>query len=317
MSELTKLTEKLWTSYFVGKGDNILSLMDRFYDDTVIIGTGKQEFYRNLQEFQKGMSSEIQERKDISFQIRNLSCEEMKITEDVFLVYGSITIWWQNDAKTVVIDMTSRFSVIYRREDEAWKIVHVHQSTPNPEQMEDESYPKTLVDQVESAHEIIESLTQLAETDGLTGLINIRTFKEKYASIKKENAWLYLIDIDDFKRINDEFGHLSGDRALKKLSEILSSAMRKNDFVCRMGGDEFLLLCNGIKSETAANKLAARLLSEVNTQAKNENFLSSISVGYTQIKEKESFEDAFERADYALYASKRNGKGKAICKKSS
>lgn len=314
MSKLTDLTKKLWKEYLLGDKKSVLSLTELFEDNSIVIGTGVHEFYRNLHEFKISLLSELQERKNIIFQIKDLECEELKVSGNVSLVYGKVKIRWANEEETLKINMDSRFSIVYKKINGCWKILHIHQSTPNPEQLSGESYPKTLVGQIETAHEIIESLTQLAETDSLTGLINIRTFKEKYNNRNQKDCWLFAIDVDNFKEINDNHGHLQGDSALVDLSRILTSTVRENDLVCRMGGDEFVLLCSGIKTEKDVLNLTNRLFTKVKIASKFNSKLSSISIGFTKVTNGESFEKAFERADYALYVSKRNGKGKASAK---
>lgn len=309
MSELTELTKKLWTEYFIGDDETVLGIMDMFIENSSIIGTGEHEFYRNLDEFQNAIYSELNERKNILFTIKHLECEEMEVCQDTSLVLGKIAVYWENNKRTININLDGRFSIVYKKVNNIWKIFHIHFSTSNPEQMAGEFYPKTLVGQMETAREIIESLTQLAETDDLTGLMNLRTLKEKYNSMSKKDTWLFVIDIDDFKEINDKQGHLQGNNALLILSEILVTTIRKDDLVCRMGGDEFILLCTGIKTEKGALKFVERLLSSIQLHSKANPPLISVSVGFTSIIEGERFETAFERADSALYSSKRNGKG--------
>lgn len=306
MSILTELTKKLWMEYFMGDEGAVRDLLEMFQENSVIIGTGQHEFHRNLQEFQRALVSDFSDRDSIAYQITDLECCELEVSEDSSLVYGSVAIRWENEKATVGFNMDSRFSVLYKNIGGSWKVLHVHQSMPNVEQLPGEAYPKTLVSQMETAHEMIETLTQLAETDSLTGLINSRTLKERYAELDKKNTWLYAVDIDDFKQINDRQGHLQGNDTLVALSEFLTSTVRQNDLVCRMGGDEFVLLCTGIKSEKGAMKLAERLL--INIQN------ISISVGMTPLEEGEPFDQAFERADSALYEAKRCGKGQASVK---
>lgn len=311
MSELTELTKKLWTEYFIGDDETVLGIMDMFIENSSIIGTGEHEFYRNLDEFQNAIYSELNERKNILFTIKHLECDEITMSQDTSLVFGKLEVCWENNKRTMKINLDGRFSIVYKKVNNIWKIFHIHLSTSNPEQLEGEFYPKTLVGQVETAREMIESLTQLAETDGLTGLMNLRTLKEKYNLMDKKDTWLFVVDIDDFKEINDKQGHLQGNHALLILSEILVTTIRQNDLVCRMGGDEFILLCTGIKTEKGALKFVERLLSNVQVHSKDNPPLISVSVGFTSVKEGDRFETAFERADNALYSSKRNGKGKA------
>ncbi len=308
MSELIKLTKKLWNEYFSGDVNNISKLSNMFEEYSVIIGTGKHEFYYNLEEFKVAINAEFQERKDIKFKIQYLECDEIVISSDASLIYGKVAIRWKNDEGTVAINMDSRFSILYKKINKLWKILHIHQSTPNLEQIGEESYPKTLVHEVETAHEKINLLSQLVETDGLTGLINIRTLKERYINWDKNNAWIFVIDIDNFKEVNDNYGHLQGNNALISLANILINNIRKTDLACRMGGDEFILLCAGLRTPEDAKNLARRIMNDVLIWTKENSPFYSISMGITRLGVDELFDVAFKRADQALYDSKRSGK---------
>ena len=304
-----ELTERLWKEYFVGDEDSMLRLADLFEEDCVVIGTGKHEFYRSLAQFRQAMGLELQERAGITFRFRDFFCQEQTVSPDVSLVCGSAVICWESPDRAVRVDMDTRFSILYRRVEGNWKVVHIHQSNPNLEQLQGESYPKTLMQQVERAQARIESLQQLADRDGLTGLINFRSFKERYRRSTDQPAWLYIIDIDDFKQVNDQHGHLYGNTALVRLASILTAAVREQDAVCRMGGDEFLLLCPGMWSEEAVCSLASRLLERVEAEVGRDDSVPwGISIGLTQVAPMESFDQAFARADAALYVSKTSGK---------
>lgn len=314
MSKLTELTERLWTEYFNGDEERVFRLLTMLREDISIIGTGKHEFYENLHDFKNAVLEEIKERKNIAFQFCDLKCKEEKLSDEVSLVYGSVTIKWKNESGSVRIDMDSRFSILYKKYNGEWKIVHIHQSTPDKEQLSGEYYPKTLTHQMETANQKIESLTRLATIDGLTELINLRAFKEKYDEYKKKDAWLFVIDIDEFKGINDQYGHLKGNQVLVELAKILTSVIREDDLVCRMGGDEFILFCTEIKEEKHVRSLAERLLDNVCRRSDGEIPMFGISIGITRIEPGEPLEGAFKRADHALYNSKKSGKGRySIC----
>ena len=311
MSELVDLTKRLWTKYFVGERDKILEMLHLFQENSVVIGTGKHEFHTSLEQFREAIHVELRQRGDIHFQLEDFYCDEMVLTQEVRLIYGSCHVFWRGVDQPTCIDMDCRFSILFKRVDGCWKVFHIHQSIPSADQLDGESYPWTLRQQVEQAQQQIESLTQLAETDGLTHLINYRSFQVRYENMEKHNSWLYVIDIDNFKGINDRYGHLSGNEALLNLANILSSAVRGEDLVCRMGGDEFVLLCTGLCTSRAAIALANRLLEQVRRQMKDHGTLDGISIGFTKIREEESLDSAFLRADKALYLSKTSGKNMA------
>ena len=92
-----------------------------FDPDCVIIGTGKHEFYRNLNEFSETLDAEIAERKDIHFQFKDFWCEQKQISSDVYLVYGGLFIWWEGNDKSILINMDSRFTMLFKNTDNGWK----------------------------------------------------------------------------------------------------------------------------------------------------------------------------------------------------
>ncbi len=154
-----------------------------------------------------------------------------------------------------------------------------------------------------------QSLLQEAEYDALTGILNRRAFDQLCAKShqKAQPIALLLIDMDNFKQINDRYGHAGGDTALKTLAEILKKTFREDDYVARIGGDEFaVILPDFTSTHTTA---IARKINNVNGALKKikgfENISVSVGVavsptGYT--------EDLYKQADAALYRVKERGK---------
>ena len=305
---LLELTKELWSLYYLGSAQVSQQMMDILDPDCVIIGTGAHEFYANVQDFAAAMSREMEERQDIRLQLRNFWCQEKSITPEVSLVYGNVYIWWESSDHRICINMNSRFSLLYKQSAGVWKIHHIHLSTPNLDQLDGEYYPKSLRQQIEQSQEQIETLSKLAQHDSLTGLMNYRTFEERYAALDKHTAWLFVLDLDNFKQINDTYGHLAGNVVLQKLSRLLTAALRSEDLVCRMGGDEFVLLCSGLDSKAKAQLLAERILQRVSESGKDTDAWTSISIGITPIQPDDTLESAFKRADAALYDAKKKGK---------
>lgn len=306
--DLCKLTEILWKTYFsagLEENQEALKYMD---EDCIVIGTGQHEFYENLRDFSQILKEDIAERESISFHFKDLWCRQKKLGSDVCLVYGGLYIWWESGDKKIQIDMNSRFSLLYHQKDGQWRIVHIHQSLPNREQMPGEHYPKTLTEKFIKEQAKAERLTQLVQKDLLTGLINYHTFEENWKSWNSIDSWLFVADLDDFKRINDTYGHVAGNHILQKIADILSAAVRAQDIACRMGGDEFLLLCSGLKNKAEAERLTKRILSSVEKGRLHDSRLPGISIGGTSVRAGEPLESAMERADQALYLVKNTTK---------
>lgn len=152
-----------------------------------------------------------------------------------------------------------------------------------------------------------------AHTDSLTGLWNYGYFQykldEELAKAKSTNKDIsvLMIDIDDFKNYNDNFGHIQGDKALKKIGQTIKDNCRKIDIVCRYGGEEFSLIL------PSNNKKEARLLAERirKSIAKNNilNYRFTISVGVANFpKDGLEKKELTKKADDALYEAKNKGK---------
>jgi diguanylate cyclase len=123
-----------------------------------------------------------------------------------------------------------------------------------------------------------------------------------------------LLDIDNFKAINDRLGHTAGDAALLHLTEVTHEIMRPQDLLARYGGEEFVLV---LPDTTVASGIAAmtRLQRELTTRfflQGNEKVLITFSAGVAQLGEGETSEDAIRRADQSMYLAKRSGKNRVM-----
>lgn len=308
MENLCELTKERWRAYITGdkkdKNQSIGKWMDK---DCTIIGTGKHEFYKNLAELEQSLHKEIIERKDVKFQLDNIKCEQVQLSEKIVLVYGEMEIWWESKDRSIVINMDSRFSIVYRKEGNGWKVVHLHQSMPNMEQKDGEYYPKTLLSQIKEEQQKSKSLMELAERDALTGLINFRAFQENYQTYVQENdnCWLFIIDVDNFKYTNDTYGHIVGNRVLQKIASILRNTAGSNDMVCRMGGDEFIILCSGLDTEEKANNFISSIQKQMLDASQEENVWNGISIGKKRVTSTDDLSKTLEVADRNMYKAKK------------
>lgn len=305
--DFRKYTEELWRAYISIDDTDGADFLECFDEDCVIIGTGAHEFYKGVEGFADDFEKSVTEREEIQFQFKEFWCEQQEISPECVLVYGNVYVWGENKEKTVYIDMQSRFSMLYQLKNGKWKVVHVHQSMPYFEQLPGEYYPKTLTEQVKQVQTLAKKMEKLAQRDSLTGLYNYRTFESRWNDWE-EDGWLFVLDVDDFKDINNSYGHIAGNHVLKKLAEILQNSVRTQDIVCRMGGDEFIMLCGGLKSQTEANKLARRIVANIAAGNNGEGGWPAISMGGTAIYGGEALEEAINRADKALYEVKNTSK---------
>lgn len=167
-----------------------------------------------------------------------------------------------------------------------------------------------------------EKLKYLATRDPLTDLYNRREFENlldiAIANSKRshESFALFLIDIDNFKAINDTLGHIHGDHFLKQFSEQLTSLTRKGDILSRIGGDEFTVITSTLKALILVRKLADRLIEGLNIPyAVDEKLLTgTVSVGIAIYPlDGENTEELLKNADIAMYNAKRSGKNTYRC----
>ncbi|MEF2781496.1 MAG: diguanylate cyclase [Clostridium sp.] len=153
--------------------------------------------------------------------------------------------------------------------------------------------------------------------DFLTGYPSRLMFENYYefymASYPNTEAYLCIIDIDDFKHINDTYGHNVGDLAIKQTAERIASLLDEEDYVCRYGGDEFLIFSVNKSVKEVLNKLKL-FLGENNKKMYLGDicFTITYSVGLASVKGCFDYHEAFAKADQALYQVKANGKNQII-----
>lgn len=162
-------------------------------------------------------------------------------------------------------------------------------------------------------------LESLYRHDKLTGLWNRYRIEEhleidvKRFERKKQDFAVFMIDIDNFKSVNDRYGHLEGDRILVEVGQILSRNTRAGDLTGRWGGEEFIIIADDLnfeKSLTLARKLVK--ITEAHDFSISQNV--TISIGFTLCREGDTAEQVVDRADQAMYDAKRNGKNQ-VCSK--
>ncbi|UTW56657.1 GGDEF domain-containing protein [Kordiimonas sp. SCSIO 12610] len=159
-------------------------------------------------------------------------------------------------------------------------------------------------------------LTRLANTDGLTGLNNRRHFMELASDAILDMSslfeiWVIMLDIDHFKKINDQYGHSAGDAAIRLFSETVKNSIGSRGQIGRMGGEEFAVFIPGVTQEDA-QQLAEDIRQSVENLSivhENISFKFTTSVGIAKVHDEEfSIESALDRADAALYDAKTSGR---------
>jgi diguanylate cyclase (GGDEF)-like protein/PAS domain S-box-containing protein len=170
------------------------------------------------------------------------------------------------------------------------------------------------IEDISSRKLMEERLRRLADFDSLTGVRNRRQFERdlfrQVGNCRRygEEAALLMLDLDDFKQINDTYGHRVGDDVLKAVAAAIRNRLRATDIVARLGGDEFAVLLPHVSAGKAAAVAAdlRRCISAVTVQAGGDSLRPSASIGVAQIDDRTQSKDAvLSRADDAMYAEKR------------
>lgn len=152
--------------------------------------------------------------------------------------------------------------------------------------------------------------------DPLTELPNREAYKERaQAEIQRWQRYgrplsIAVVDIDHFKKINDNYGHQTGDRVIKVIGRSIAKRLREVDFFCRYGGEEFVALLPETEGEAALAVMEKirEAIAKASFNYKEQPLNISVSIGVTELRQGDTLEQAFERADQALYAAKNAGR---------
>ena len=170
------------------------------------------------------------------------------------------------------------------------------------------------------ARQIIEDQKKRATLDHLTGLPNraayeVQLGEELMRRSRGGRSLSFIIcDVDHFKHINDNYGHIAGDKVLQLIASTLRKNLRDTDFIARYGGEEFVILLPGTPADAAAG-VAEKLRSSIEAcpfNFRGERVSITMSFGISEFRALESTEMVFERADKALYQAKKSGRNQAI-----
>ena len=171
---------------------------------------------------------------------------------------------------------------------------------------------------------IIETkLKKLTTHDELTGLYSRRNFfelAENYYSLAKRKDYVFtvvIMDLDHFKNINDTYGHLAGDQALKKIGSVLNKSMRSSDFIGRYGGEEFISLLPETSVDSALKfcEILHEKIKNTDINYEGKDIPITVSIGcttYDPAKNKVQLDELIKQADEALYQAKHEGRNRTV-----
>ena len=176
-----------------------------------------------------------------------------------------------------------------------------------------------ILDKFDCIDEVVDQYKQEAMFDGLTKTYNrreleefIKKFLHNFLRYKKEGFSILMLDIDFFKKINDTYGHLAGDEALKQMSDIIKNKIRSSDIFGRYGGEEFVIVLPNTKI-TGALRLAERIREEVEKHSfeyGGKKIKFTVSIGVTSAGLNDTFDTLMARVDEALYEAKHKGRNR-------
>lgn len=311
----SQLIQQLMESYISGDQIKIEKMFRYLSPDILVIGTGKHEFYQEMESLICGLKKDQEEAKGIDFIIRNEWFEAKLVSEDVCIVYGEFEACESNvEGKQMVINMETRLtSVVHAEPDGRLIIDSLHHSVPYIYQQDGEYYPKTFASKAEEAMRRSAALEKDIQLDSMTGLFN-RKYTERHISRllteEMSDGLLFLVDLDEFKRVNDQKGHQSGDALIKRTAAVLADHAGPSDIAGRVGGDEFMLFLKGFRSKDEGVQIASELINQVGRIFTVMDMKQSCSIGIVTIHKGEmSFSEAYKTADNALYKAKEAGRG--------
>lgn len=167
-----------------------------------------------------------------------------------------------------------------------------------------------ITDIAEKKREVL-GLMEKAQIDSLTGLLNKSTFANSVEELlqKRKGGYLFLIDLDNFKQINDRYGHQKGDELLMKTAECMKRCFRSEDYLGRYGGDEFLVFMSATAEKNVVEARADQLIESISHLIKGMNMELNLtcSVGIAEDKG-EGYKELVRKADAAMYRAKKAGK---------
>ena len=269
---------------------NLLLLYEKYFKDAPHIG-------------------DIEEIKEISYDLKHLAVDSEKALGKFASNLDSHNRYIQESI--VAIDEQD----VQKMQELQNKIAHLEEENKKLKRFLEENRTR-----LELIEEKFNEQKKEAEHDSLTGLLNRRSFDKDMYKLDSANIpyALLILDIDNFKRINDSYGHLIGDEVLKEVGEVLRTYVRKNTKTYRYGGEEFVVVLPG-GDEVAAKTVAERLRKVIESKGlklpNTPNLLTfTASFGATTKRDDETYKDVLQRADEALYEAKNRGKNRVVFK---
>lgn len=247
------------------------------------------------------------------------------------LTRAMVSVNVENDAyHRKILEQSEKMEQITRLDDirkiksALEKEVQTLRETVRHKQVGEQARIESLAGQVKILRQELELAKEESLRDGLTGTYNRRAFDDHLQSLVERNLLqrqdfaLLVLDIDDFKKVNDTYGHPVGDRVILAVANTCNQMVRSDDFLARYGGEEFVIVLPGASRRNAAKK-AKQICNTIHAtqytldqSATNETLALTVSIGVTAFKRGDTATTVIERADQALYKAKNSGKNCVI-----
>ena len=331
--ELCDLTKQLMLTCLGGRNSGkIQELSGILEENSVVIGSRAHEYYTSVEQVKSELDSGkwVNGREYVYRPVKDWF-QSIRLAENTCLVCGNIRMEKifqpgkegqahdiADPSATGLTETSIRISVIWKEEEKASRIIHIHVSVPQ----EDSSWqPCRKTEQPWEEAKALEApetrkadyYRRLSEKDLMTGLYNRGSF-EYYVKKRLESGeggTFYMIDLDDFKAVNDTYGHVAGDRVIIDMADILRRIFPGGAVIGRLGGDEFAVYEAGCCGRKEAEEKARAVLEGYSALSEKygNDFQLSCSIGLYREADRETFENLYSRADEALYFSKNSYKG--------
>ena len=286
----------------------IMRLKEKIYEDFRYISRTFLMFLDQVKGLEKTLTNEF----GSDVRLKKIEYFEMEVNGEVGSIVDSFNIHDTiSEIKNTVIEkITNIKRLVAKKKEEELRADKNAQKNINELKNKIHEAEKNAIKLSQKA----ERFQLAAKKDGLTGLYNRHAFDTKVMEAQKsfdegrEPLSVVLFDVDEFKWINDTFGHVAGDKVLKKVAQSLKKTFRKDDFIARYGGDEFAVVIEGITEEMVNERIL-----EFKGNFKKKRFISHkdgditvrVSAGIALAVVGETPEDLINRADMAMYASKK------------
>jgi len=262
----------------------------------------------HVKELEKTLRSEFGEKG----RLKEIESFEIKVNTEVGSIVNSFNLYRTiNEIKGAVVEKIKNIKLLVSLKKKE-EIKRAQTAKENIQKLK-----KKINEAERDAGEMSKKMEQfqtVALKDGLTGLYNRKAFDTRVKSALERFSELgqpfsmVIFDVDKFKEINDTFGHVAGDTILKKVSQCLLETFRKNDFIARYGGDEFVVVI-----ENLTKKMAGERILNFRKNLRKRRFMSyakgdvnlTVSAGIALVEEGDTLESLINRADKAMYASKK------------